>query len=160
MKKFLQIFIVAVISCSIGVSCEKEEENVPQIGSMEDLLGTYLVSVEEDVIWGGSSGKTNDSGTIVVTRMSNNKVQLSGLISTQGELVDGNLNLYPETNIDSYGHLTTTYKSVLFGAGILTVWAEVSGQLATTPNGTRYPFSSLCYFEGKKQNNISQINSK
>lgn len=146
MKRFFQFFIVAIICCNIFASCEEESE----IGSMEDLLGTYSVTVEENVFWGGDSGTIYDNGTITITKIDKNRVQLSGLISTKGELIDGNLYLDSETNIDSYGNLSTIYKSVLFGGGILTIWSETSGQLATTPNGTLYPFSSLCYFEGKK----------
>ena len=132
MKRIL-IFIVAIMCCSIFASCEKDSD----IGSMKDLLGTYSVTVKEDVLWGADSG-TKDM------------VQLSGLISTHGTLIDGKLHLSPETNSDSYGFLTTTYTSVLFAGGILTIWSKVSGQLAINPNGTRYPFSSLCYFEGRK----------
>ncbi len=151
MKKFLRLFIIAAISCCTCISCEKEElEGGTTIGSMEDLLGTYSVTVEENVFWGGDSGTINDTGTITITILDKNRVQLRGLISTKGELVNGKLYLDSETNTDSYGYLSTTYKNVIFGAGILTIWSETSGRLATTPNGTLYPFSSLCYFEGIK----------
>ena len=151
MKKFLRLFIIAAIGCCVCISCEKNEmDDKPQIGSMEDLLGTYSVTVEENVFWGGDSGTINDTGTITITILDKNRVQLRGLISTKGELVNGKLYLDSETNTDSYGYLSTTYKNVIFGAGILTIWSETSGRLATTPNGTLYPFNSLCYFEGRK----------
>ena len=151
MKKIFTFFIAAVISCCFGVSCEKNEmEDKPKIGSMEDLLGTYSVDVEENIVWGGDSGIIYDKGIIVITHIDKNRVQLRGLISTQGQLIDGKLYLDSETDTDSYGYLTTPYNSVIFGGGILTIWSNISGQLATTPNGIRYPFSSLCYFEGKK----------
>ena len=147
MKKFIQFFIIAVIGCCICTSCEKEGG----IGSMEDLVGTYSVTVREDIVWGGDSGTVNDSGTIVITQIGGNRVQLRGLITTTGELVDdGKLYLDSESNIDSYGYLRTTYSSAIFAGGILTIWSTVSGQLSTTPNGTRYTFSSRCYFEGRK----------
>ena len=146
MKRVLQFFTVAIICCNIFASCEKDSD----IGSMEDLLGSYSVTVEENVFWGGDSGIIHDKGTITITRLDKNRVQLRGLISTKGELIDGKLYLDSETNTDSYGYLSTTYKSVIFGGGILTIWSETSGRLATTPNGTLYPFSSSCYFEGRK----------
>lgn len=120
---------------------------------MEDLLGTYSVTVEENVFWGGDSGTIYDNGTITITKIDKNRVQLRGLISTQGTLVDGELgelDLEPQYNKDNYGYITTTYTRALFGGGILTIWSEASGQLATTPNDTQYPYSSLCYFEGRK----------
>lgn len=146
MKRILHFFIVAIICCNILASCEKDSD----IGSMEDLLGTYSVTVEETVFWGGDSGTIYDNGTITITKIDKNRVQLRGLISTQGTLVDGELYLESEYNTDNYGSITTTYKSALFGGGILTIWSELSGYLATTPNGTQYPYSSLCYFEGRK----------
>ena len=146
MKNFFQIFIVATLCCSIFASCEKDSN----IGSMADLLGTYSVTVEDYVIWGADDGTIHDKGTITITQIDEDRVQLRGLISTKGELIDGNLYLDTETNIDSYGSLSTIYKSVLFGGGILTIWSETAGQLVSTPNGPLYPYSSLCYFEGKK----------
>ena len=146
MKKFLQFFIAAIVCCGVLASCEKESG----VGSMEDLLGTYSVTVEEDVVWGGDSGPIRDKGTITITQIDKNRVQLRGLISTKGKLVNGKLYLDSESNSDSYGYITTTYYSAQFGAGILTIWSKASGKLATTPNGTLYPFSSLCYFEGRK----------
>ena len=146
MKRFLRYFTIAIICCSILASCEKDSD----IGSMKDLLGTYSVTVKEDVFWGADSGTLYDSGIITITQISKDMVQLSGLISTQGTLIDGKLHLSPETNSDSYGFLRTTYTSALFAGGILTIWSKVSGQLATTPYGVRYPFSSLRYSEGEK----------
>ena len=117
---------------------------------MDDLVGTYSVTVEENVFWGGDSGTIHDKGTITITKLDKNRVQLRGLISTKGELIGGKLYLDSETNTDSYGYLSTTYNSVIFGGGIITIWSETSGRLSTTPNGTLYPYSSLCYFEGRK----------
>ena len=117
---------------------------------MEDLVGTYSVELEQNIVWGGSSGTTYDSGTITITKISDNRVQLRGFISTTGEFINGKLHLDSETNTDSYGYLTTTYNNVIFGGGILTIRANTYGQLATTPYGTRYTFSSIDYFKGWK----------
>ena len=123
MKKFLRLFIIAAISCCTCISCEKEElEGGTTIGSMEDLLGTYSVTVRENIIWGGDSGTLYDNGIIEITQIYGNRVQLRGLISTQGELVNGKLYLNSETSSDIYGFLTTTYNSVIFGGGIITIW--------------------------------------
>ena len=146
MKKKFQIFIVATLCCSIFASCEKDSN----IGSMSDLLGTYSVTVEDYVIWGLDDGTIHDKGTITITQIDEDRVQLRGLISTKGRLVDGKLYLDSTTNTDSYGYITRTYDSALFGGGILTIFSRATGQLSTTPNGTRYPYSSNCYFEGKK----------
>ena len=151
MKKFLHFFIAVVISCCFGISCEKNEMgDKSKIGSMEDLLGTYHVTIEDYVIWGGDSGTIHDKGTITITQIDKNRVQLRGLISTKGTLIDGKLYLDSTTNTDSYGYITRTYDSALFGGGILTIFSTATGQLSTTPNGTRYPYKSSCYFEGRK----------
>ena len=150
MKKFIHILIITVISCCIGSSCEKYEDGKSKIGSMEDLLGTYSVTVEDYVVWGGDSGTIHDKGTITITKIDEDRVQLRGLISTKGRLVNGKLYLDSTTNTDSYGYITRTYDSALFGGGILTIFSKATGQLSTTPYGTRYPYSSSCYFEGRK----------
>ena len=150
MKKLIQILIIAVTCCCIGVSCEKYEDGKPKIGSMEDLLGTYNVTVEDYVIWGLDDGIIHDKGTITITQIDEDRVQLRGLISTKGKLKDGKLYLDSTTNTDSYGYITRTYDSALFGGGILTIFSTATGQLSTTPNGTRYPYKSSCYFEGRK----------
>lgn len=117
---------------------------------MEDLVGTYSVELEQSIVWGGDSGTAYDSGTITITKTSGNRVKLRGFISTTGELINGKLYLDSNTNTDSYGYITTTYNSVIFGGGIITISARSSGQLATTPYGTKYSFSSLDYFVGRK----------
>ena len=150
MKKLIQILIIAVTCCCIGVSCEKYEDGKPKIGSMEDLLGTYNVTVEDYVIWGLDEGIIHDKGTITITQIDEDRVQLRGLISTKGKLKDGKLYLDSTTNTDSYGYITRTYDSALFGGGILTIFSYATGQLSSTPNGTRYPYKSSCYFEGRK----------
>ena len=151
MKRLLHFFIAAVISCCFGISCEKNDVGGKSgIGSMEDLLGTYNVAVEDYVVWGGDSGTIHDKGTITITKIDEYRVQLRGLISTKGRLVNGKLYLDSTTNTDSYGYITRTYDSALFGGGILTIFSKATGQLSTTPNGTRYPYSSSCYFEGRK----------
>ena len=151
MKNFLHFLIIAAMSCCIGVSCAKEDiGDKPKIGSMEDLLGTYSVTVEDYVVWGGDSGTIHDKGTITITKIDEDRVQLRGLISTKGRLVNGKLYLDSTTNTDSYGYITRTYDSALFGGGILTIFSRATGQLSTTPNGTRYSYSSSCYFEGRK----------
>ena len=151
MKNLLHFFIAAVISCCFGISCEKNDVGgKPKIGSMEDLLGTYNVTVEDYVVWGGDSGTLHDKGTITITQIDEDRVQLRGLISTKGRLKDGKLYLDSTTNTDSYGYITRTYDSALFGGGILTIFSYATGQLASTPNGTRYPYKSSCYFEGRK----------
>ena len=146
MKRILQILVITVLGCYIFTSCEKDNG----IGSIEDLLGTYNVTVEDYVIWGADSGTIYDKGTITITKIDNNRVQLRGLISTKGTLDGGELYLDSTTNTDSYGYITRTYDRVLFGGGILTIFSNATGQLSTTPNGTRYPYSSSCYFEGRK----------
>ena len=146
MKRILQILVITVLGCCIFTSCEKDNG----IGSIDDLLGTYNVTVEDYVIWGADSGTIYDKGTITITKIDNNRVQLRGLISTKGTLDGGELYLDPTTNTDSYGYITRTYDRVLFGGGILTIFSTATGQLSTTPNGTRYPYSSSCYFEGRK----------
>ena len=151
MKRLLHFFIAAVISCCFGISCEKNDVGGKSgIGSMEDLLGTYNVTVEDYVVWGGDSGTLHDKGTITITKIDKKRVQLRGLISTKGTLDGGKLYLDSTTNTDSYGYITRTYNSASFGGGILTIFSKATGQLSTSPNGTRYPYSSSCYFEGRK----------
>ena len=139
MKKLIQILIIAVTCCCIGVSCEKYEDGKPKIGSMEDLLGTYNVTVEDYVIWGLDDGIIHDKGTITITQIDEDRVQLRGLISTKGRLKDGKLYLDSTTNTDSYGYITRTYDSALFGGGILTIFSKATGQFKHNPKWYSIP---------------------
>ena len=42
---------------------------------MEDLVGTYSVKLEQNIVWGGDSGTAYDSGTITITQTSGSRVK-------------------------------------------------------------------------------------
>lgn len=151
MKSFLKTIVIAIIGCCVCVSCGKEESCI------DDLVGAYSVNLEENVVWGNSSGTTYDSGVMVITKLSASKVKLSGFISALGEVVGNKLYLESQTHMSNLGYHTTTYSEGLFALGFLTIRSSIIGQLAATANGTLYPYRSICYLEARKIGDIENF---
>ena len=129
-------------SCSennIGIS-----ENNISIDDADAFVGVYSVSIVENIIWGNSSGTINDNGTIRITKLSANRVQIDGYISTQAEISGTSIFLKGSTYSDDTGYFTTSYGTGTLNKNILTFTAYQTGQLAS--NGTLYPYRNTSYF--------------
>ena len=141
------VFYLFILAGAILLnSCSKIEPD-----DAEAFVGTYNVSVIENVVWGNDSGTLNDNGTIVISKLSANRVSVRGYISTEGEVNGSSLFLEGTSSSDSYGYLTVSFGEGMLSGNVLTFSAVQTGQLSTTPNGTRYPFRNVSFFTAIKQ---------
>ena len=113
------------------------------------FVGTYNVSVVENVVWGYDSGTINDNGTFIITKLSANRVQVTGYITTQGEVTGSQLYLEGGNYSDSSGYFSTSYGVGTLVGNVLTFTANQTGQLAS--NGILYPYRNTSYFTAIKQ---------
>ena len=113
-------------------------------------MGTYNVSVVENVVWGYDSGTLNDNGTFVISKLSANRIQVRGYISTEGEVVGSMVYFEGSKSSDSEGYFTTSYGPGTLSGNVLTFTANQTGQLAS--NGVLYPYRNSSYFTAIKRN--------
>ena len=133
---FVSFFCFALLnSCST---------NNIEIDDADAFVGVYSVSVIENIIWGGSSGTINDNGTFRITKLSANRVQIEGYISTQAEVSGTSIFLEGGRYSDNTGYFTTSYGTGILDGNVLTFTANQSGQLAE--NGVLYPYRNTSYF--------------
>lgn len=145
MKRVL-IFLTLLWSVTSFSSCSKMESP----DAADAFVGTYNVSVVENVVWGYDSGTLNDNGMFVITKLSANRIQVRGYISTEGEVVGSSVYFEGSSSSDSAGYLTTSYGVGTLTGNVLTFTANQTGQLAS--NGVLYPFRNTSYFTAIKQN--------
>lgn len=117
--------------------------------SADAFVGIYSASVIENVVWGYDSGTINDNGTLFITKLSANRVKVSGFLSTEGEVVGSYVYFEGESSYDSTGHLTISYSQGILSGNVLTFTVNMTGELAS--NGVLYPFRSTGYFTAIKQ---------
>lgn len=122
MKKCV-IGVVALL-LMVVTSCSKEKED-----EADAFLGTYSVSTIENITWGGSSGTLTDNGMMTIAKVSSSRVQLSGYISTFGEVVGKNIYLESTTSTGSSGSLTFVFGTGTLNGNVLTFSTTATGQL-------------------------------
>lgn len=145
MKHSLSLFL-GVLSLTLSFSCTKIESDDPA----DAFVGTYNVSVVENVVWGYDSGTLNDNGTFMISKLSANRVQVRGYISTEGEIVGSMIYFEGSKSYGSEGYFTTSYGPGTLSGNVLTFTANQTGQLAS--NGVLYPYRNSSYFTAIKQN--------
>ena len=145
MKHSLSFFLGA-LSLTLLSSCTKVESD----DQADDFVGTYNVSVVENVVWGYDSGTLNDNGTFVISKLSANRIQVRGYISTEGEVVGSMVYFEGSKSSDSEGYFTTSYGPGTLSGNVLTFTANQTGQLAS--NGVLYPYRNSSYFTAIKRN--------
>lgn len=138
MKHLAYIFIL--LGTCLLMSCSKEDFVT------NSFIGTYSISVIQNVVWGNDSGTINDNGTLHITMISNNKVQLKGYITTQGVIRGKALYLEGNKVSDKEGNITTSYGVATLDGNILTFTAYQTGELSG------YSYRNTSYFTAIKQN--------
>ena len=76
-------------------ACTKIEDDEADL-----FVGTYTVSTIENVIWGGSSGTLTDNGIFRISKVSSNRVRVSGYFNTYGNVIGSSLYLDSYTSSD------------------------------------------------------------
>ena len=131
MKRFL-LFIASVFAlASCSGALDKEDE-------ADAFVGTWNVSVVEHVVWGSASGTLTDTGTLIITKISANRVQTSGYFRTQGEVVGNVVYFEAMHSSDSAGYMDDVFGPATLNGNVITVTGNTTGQLKD--NGVAYPY--------------------
>lgn len=142
MKDLKYLIVFFVVSILIA-SCSPDQGDY----NVEEFIGTYSVSVTEQMTLGNNSVMTTDSGILTISKISANSVQLSGYISTTGSVLGSMLYLNPSKTSDSSGNIIT-YSPAILNGNILTFTANQSGQIAYY--GTMYSCHSTWIYTAIK----------
>ena len=148
MKRALFVILssLAVISCLSACSGLTNTED-----PADKFVGTYNLSILEQVVWGGDSGPVNSTGTLSITKIGTTKVQTSGYFYTQGEVTGNAIYFEPNYMSDSYGYINEVFGAGSLSGNVLTFTSTMNGQLAATSGGTRYPFRASVQYNAIKQ---------
>lgn len=135
--------IIAITLCVImNTACTKEDD-------ADAFVGTYSVSTIENVVYGGNSGTLTNSGMLLISKVSANRVKTSGYFETYGEVVGSSVYFESYYASDAYGYFTAVFGVGTLNGNVLTFSCTMSGKLGE--NGVLYPFTSTCQHTCIKQ---------
>ena len=132
MKKlilYVLLWIGLITSCTSTL--QKEDD-------ADAFVGTWKVSTVEHTVWGSSSGTLTETGTLLITKISANRVQTSGFFRTQGEVVGNVVYFEAMHSSDSAGYLDDVFGPATKSGNVITVTGYTTGQLKD--NGKLYPY--------------------
>lgn len=137
MRRFISSQAVVTFVVML-VSCSKEPV---KSDDADAYVGTYSVSIIENVVWGNDSGTLNDNYTMRIEKISSNKVKLiSDFIYEEADVVGNIIYIPGDTFSDSSGYYTRSYSQGVLSGNVLTVTRYHTGQLASY--GVLYPYRS------------------
>lgn len=147
-KRLLKSAVAIAIGSSTLLSCSKDETG--STGNDADrFVGTYSISVTEQVVWGSDSGTLTDTGVLTITKISDTQVRASGFFNDIGEVTNSAIYFESIKTSDSAGYMTTTFSPATLSGNVLTMTATSTGQLPY--NGVRYPYRSTQQITGIKR---------
>jgi hypothetical protein len=139
MKKY--IWRILLLSCVLlNNACTKIEDDEADL-----FVGTYTVSTIENVTWGGSYGTVTDNGIFRISKVSSNRVRVSGYFNTYGNVIGSSLYLDSYTSSDYAGSST-----IVFGTGFL------NGNILNLTSTTNGFLDGYAFFSSAKHNCIKQ----
>ena len=141
MKKIFYLFLVTTLLSLTSCSNNGMDD-------ADAFVGYYTLSVIEDVVLGNDKGTLNDNGVIMITKISENKVKITGYITSEGEVSGSLLYIKGGYYSDESGYFTTSYGKGKLDGNILTFTANQTGQLKY--NGIYYPYRNSSYFTAIK----------
>ena len=145
MKNRLASYIFLSAVCLFYSSCsslQREDE-------ADAFVGTYKISVIEHVVWGNDSGNLNDSGILLITKVSANRVKTSGFFSTFGEVTGSFIYFESVHTSDSSGYIDEVYGQGMLSGNILNFTSNGTGKLRY--NGVLYPWRRSSRYTAIKQ---------
>ena len=134
--------ILAITSCS-------KEGNVFTDDRADKFIGTYSISVIEQVVWGNDSGTLTTTGTLTISKISETQVQARGFFNCDGEIANDAIYFKSIRASDSAGYMTTSFGPAILSGKVLTMTATSTGQLGQ--NGKLYPFRSTQKITGIRE---------
>lgn len=149
---YITLILLPILSSCLGRSYVENRNISVRIPDVADAyIGIYDVSVIENVVWGDASATLSDSGTMRISKQESNRIMIAGFIATKATVTSDKAYLEPEHSDGSFGFLDVVYDVAEFDGTALVVYAVVTGQLATTENGMRYPYRSTQKYIAVKQ---------
>lgn len=146
MRRFISLLAV-IVSVAMFISCSKEPV---KSDDADAYVGTYSVSIIENVVWGTDSGTLNDNYTMRIEKISSNKVKLiSDFIYEQADVVGNIIYIPGDSFSDSSGYYTRSYSQGVLSGNVLTVTRYHTGQLASY--GVLYPYRSTALITAIKK---------
>lgn len=130
------------------LACSKEVNGFSE-GDADRFVGTYSISVTEQVVWGGDSGTITNTGVLIITKVSDTQVRATGFFNDIGEVANSAIYFESIKSSDSAGYMTTTFGPATLSGNVLTMTATSNGKLAS--NGVLYPFRSTQQLTGIKR---------
>ena len=137
------VLLMAVFFIAYSCSPESLKDDA------DDFVGTYKASVIENVRWGSDSGTLTPTGTIYISKVSANRVKVSGYINTYGEVNGKTVYFESMYDSDSEGHITTVFQQGILNGNVLTFSTTSTGQLKY--NGKMYPYSATSSWTAIRQ---------
>lgn len=135
------IFGLALFAISCSLEALKDDS--------DDFVGTYKASVIENVRWGSDSGTLTPTGTFYISKVSANRVQVTGYINTYGEVNGKTVYFESMYDSDSEGYITTVFQQGILNGNVLTFSTTSTGQLKY--NGKMYPYSATSSWTAIRQ---------
>lgn len=135
------IFLSAFFAISCSPDALKDDA--------DDFVGTYKASVIENVRWGSDSGTLTPTGTFYISKVSANRVQVTGYINTYGEVNGKTVYFESMYDSDSEGYITTVFQQGILNGNVLTFSTTSTGQLKY--NGKMYPYSATSSWTAIRQ---------
>ena len=117
----------------------------------DKFVGTYNLSVLQQVVWGGDSGPVNATGTLTITKIGATKVRTSGYFYTQGEVTGNAIYFDAISASDSYGYIDEVFGAGTLSGNVLTFTSTMNGRLAATSGGYQYPFRASVQYNAIKR---------
>lgn len=147
-KSLLRIVVAMTIGSLTILACSKEENGFSECDA-DRFVGTYSISVTEQVVWGGDSGTITNTGVLTITKVSDTQVRATGFFNDIGEVANSAIYFESIKGSDSAGYMTTTFGPATLSGNVLTMTATSNGKLAS--NGVLYPFRSTQQIIGIKR---------
>lgn len=135
------IFLSALFAISCSPDALKDDA--------DNFVGTYKASVIENVRWGSDSGTLTPTGTFYISKVSANRVKVTGYINTYGEVNGKTVYFESMYSSDSEGYITTVFQQGILNGNVLTFSTTSTGQLKY--NGKMYPYSATSSWTAIRQ---------
>lgn len=133
------------LACVAILSCSKLEQEDPA----DKFVGSYSLSVTQNVVWGADSGTLSNTGTLTISKIGSSSVSISGYFYTTGEVTENVLYIKGYSVSDSEGYLTNTFLPATLSGKVLTFSGNQTGQLKY--GSKLYPFRSSDYYTAIKR---------
>lgn len=140
MKRTLLVALLALLMTSCGGFDEDPAD---------EYVGIYKVTVYSKVKWGGDEGAFVDHGTLYVTKVTTNKVKISGFFATNATISSHWISFEDAHTSDSDGYFDEQFTPAYLENNVMQFTSLATGKLKY--NGTLYPWKCLSEYTAVKQ---------